>query len=202
MSLKKQLESIFLGLQSQAVVNQRLTYMLNKVLRQLGLPGVLALALLVFCATTWVATISGLQNQLLAIEGENRPSTVEDGFSEQQSMQQAADLAAYREILSETPKPAILLGQIHGYAEQSGLRPNNTDFQIFTRDIREKPSQLASVVVTLEATSGYETLIKFINTVLTEMPNSALEEISLKRGKLTDTLLETQVRLRFFVKTP
>lgn len=202
MSLKKQLESIFLGLQSQAVVNQRLTYMLNKVLRQLGLPGVFALALLVFCATTWVATISGLQNQLLAIEGENRPSTVEDGFSEQQRMQQAADLAAYRETLPETPKPAILLGQIHGYAEQSGLRPNNTEFQIVAGDIREKPSQLASVVVTLEATSGHETLIKFINTVLTEMPNSALEAISLKRGKLTDTVLETQVRLRFFVKTP
>lgn len=202
MRLKNHLGSILLGLQSQTVVNQRLTYALHKALRALGFPGVLALILLVLCATTWATTISGLQKQLLAIEGTSLEPAIEEELSEQQRAQQASELAAYRDTLPETAKPAILLGKIHGHAEQSGLRPTNTDFQIVTSDTREKPSQLASVVITVDAASSHETLIKFINTVLSELPNSALETISLKRGKLTDTTLETQVRFRFFLRTP
>lgn len=184
---------------SSGEFQKSLRYGLQSVLARLGVPGILGVGLLVFCAMIWGSALWKLTKEQAEIEAELRtPMPLEDR-SRIDDLQ--AQLTAFQAVLPEKSQIAALVGQIHAYADASSVRLSSTEFHLAEPTL-SSASAMPAFVVTLDTTASHEASVKFINSVLAQMPNIALEGLAVKRTKLADSVLETQLRFRLFVRTP
>lgn len=178
---------------------KRLRYGAQAILARLGVPGVLGVGLVAFCAMIWGSAIVKLSAERAGIEAELQ--TALPATDLQRAEAQRAELAAYQAALPDKSQIATLIGQLHGHAEAAGVRLANTEFHPAGSETGTVPA-VPSFVLTLDTAAPHEATVKFVNAVLAQMPNTALEALTLKRGKLADTALETQLRFRLYVRMP
>lgn len=178
---------------------KRLRYGVQAILARLGIPGVVGLGLAAFCAMIWGSAIVKLWDGCAEIEAELQ--ALPPAADQQRAEAQRAELAAFQAALPDKSQIAILIGQVHGHAEAGGIRLTNVEFHSAEPTASAAPA-LPAFVVTVDTTAPHEATVKFINNVLAQMPNTALEALTFKRGKLADTALETQLRFRLYVRAP
>ena len=181
-----------------AAWRKRLLYRAQSTLQHLGTPGVLGIGLIAFCATIWGTAILNQSAEKRAIE-EALHAITTPATDPQRTVWQQTELAAFYTALPNSTQLAILLGQLHTHAETVGIRFTHTEFY-FVEPAEAAVAAVPAVIVTLDMNANHEQTVQFVNRVLAELPNAALEAITLKRNKLADTALDTQLRFRFFVR--
>ena len=83
------------------------------------------------------------------------------------------------------------LQRIFGLAEAQGLRLEAGEYKLR----REKDFRLARYELTLPVRGGYPQIREFVSQVLTEVPASSLDELSLRREDPGSTTVEARIRL-------
>lgn len=176
---------------------KRFIYQAQRFALRLGKTGISALALVVCSATVWITSIAPLYHQQTPGNETSDSIPLSQGDA---AHKKSVALSAFHELIPDKPKPASIVGKLHEIAEKSGLRLKDIDLQTTKQnDLRR---ELPGITVTLDCSANHETIIKFINAVLLEMPFAALESLVFKRANVTDPLVDTQLRFRMSSKAP
>jgi hypothetical protein len=165
----------------------------------LGPVGVGAIGSLGVCLAVWGTAIVDLQKRTDLLNAQRLSEAKVSEPDLNQSQEQVAELAVFHDVLTDQSRLAILIGQLHGLAEGIGLRLSASEFAL-PNNSDVTTSVMPTIIVTLESNASHDAIIKFVNLVLTNMPNAALDSISMKRAKLVDSVWETKLRFRFYVK--
>lgn len=99
-----------------------------------------------------------------------------------------ANFYAFFPPLGSTPE---WLQRIFGLAEAQGLRLEAGEYKLR----REKDFKLARYELTLPVRGSYPQIREFVSQVLTEVPASSLDELSLRREDPASSSVEARIRL-------
>ena len=94
--------------------------------------------------------------------------------------------------LGSTPE---WLQRIFNLAEAQGLRLEAGEYKLK----REKDFRLARYELTLPVRGGYPQIREFVSQVLTEVPASSLDEVSLRREDPASSTVEARIRLTLYL---
>jgi hypothetical protein len=94
--------------------------------------------------------------------------------------------------LGSTPE---WLQRIFGLAEAQGLRLEAGEYKLK----REKDFRIARYELTLPVRGGYGQIREFVSQVLTEVPASSLDELSLRREDPGSATVEARIRLTLYL---
>lgn len=162
-------------------------------LRRLGLPGMLALAMI-------AGTIGYLFAAVLPARAHNEQ--LERQLAEASTKMQVAGQAATNRQMTPTeqllafyqtfPKGVTIpdwLGKIYAIADEQKLDLEIGEYSL----VNDKSSHLEQFRITFPVKGAYPQIRKFIGAALATAPALALDSISLKRDKVGDGLVEARI---------
>lgn len=161
-----------------------------------GWAGVLGFALLLFAVSfdftgnrTLEAEAASLRQEARALVArQHRPVRAES--SERQRLEQF-----YAGLPGVTRLPDLLV-RLHGYALARGVVLDRADY----RTTVEVGTPLERVTLDLPAHGSYPMLRAWLDDLYVEMPELAVESLSIHRERIDAPLLEAQVRLTLFLR--
>lgn len=87
------------------------------------------------------------------------------------------------------------LQRVFGLAETQGLRLESGEYKLK----REKDFKLARYELTLPVRGGYAQIREFVSQVLTEVPASSLDEVTIRREDPGSATVEARIRLTLYL---
>jgi hypothetical protein len=181
---------------------RRLGWQARQALRAVGLPGWVAIGLLLACAIGWWGALRPMQSDTVQLDADS--ARIERQIAERAASNAAADvtpeqqLAAFSERFVDEKGIAPSLGRLYAGAKKQGVQLAQAEFKLAS----EATEPLARYTILLPIKSDYPSLRKFIRTSLRDLPGLALEEVNLRRTDPKAPLLEAQVRFVLFVNKP
>lgn len=178
---------------------KRLRWQAQQVLRDMGLPGWVALGLLGLCTAAWLAVSAPLQADAERLAAENQRL-------EQRSIQRrnaaAIDTSPAQQLLQfqarfpEAKGITPALAKLHAAARRQGVQIEQAEF----RFANEAGEPLLRYLIVLPVKSDYRALRGFVREAMRELPGLALEEVNLRRSEVKAAALDGQLRFVLFVK--
>lgn len=174
-----------------------------QVVRGIGLPGWVALALGLACALGWATVIEPMRAEARQLDADSdllrqraatpsRPVDPGDATPQQQ-------LVAFERRFSDERAIAPSLARLQAAARRQGVSLDQAEFK-FTNDPTEP---LARYAITLPVQADYRALRRFTRDALRELPGLALDEVQLRRSDPKSPRIEAQLRFVLFVtKSP
>jgi len=163
---------------------------LERLLRRLGVAGVLGMGVLLGCAGFYVNAVApaeqqaraqhaALERQVMRIQ---RPATAVDGREE--------ELQRFYGLFPSAAQLTDEVERLHGLARRSGLELAQAEYRL------ERPhAGLWAYRVSLPVSGSYLQLRQFLAAVLSDMPAASVDALRFERRKAADTRLEAQVRV-------
>lgn len=176
---------------------KRLRFHAHHLLWHLGIPGVIGIGLAAFSIMIWLSAIMPLFAQRASIEATLDSRSQHLPSSDTQARQEA--LSAYLAAMPKSSQIASQLGQLHSHAEASNIRLTDTEYQE-EENGAESLGPLSSFIVTLKAAASPDATISFINHVLTAMPNSALDALTVERAGSDEVSTKILLRFRLYMR--
>jgi len=180
----------------------RLGWELSRLLRGLGLPGWVGLALLAGCVGLWWGGAQPLSEQTLRLDHESvqlrqRLATAPLAAPEANGPREQLDQFGKR--FSGEPGIAPALRRLHLLARRHGVSIQQAEFKY----VNETAEPLARYTIILPVSAEYPALRRFSRALLRDLPGLALEEVNLRRSDPGTSRLEAQLQLVLFLnKTP
>jgi len=156
---------------------------------RLGIAGVLAIGVLLFCATFYFSTLVPAQRDLAerrsAAAGASRPVIAVQGN----------ELMQLHERFPPLESLTAQVERLHRIGRNSGLQLQQADYRL-----EVPPAGLVAYRVSLPVRGEYKALRTFVGAVLKEMPVAAVERVRFERKKPGDAQLEAQIQLTLFFR--
>lgn len=181
---------------------RRLGWQARQALRAVGLPGWVAIGLLLACAIGWVGVLRPMQSDTLQLDADS--ARLERQITERNASNAAPDvtpeqqLTAFSERFVDEKGIAPSLGRLYAGARKQGVQLAQAEFKLAS----DATEPLARYTILLPIKSDYPSLRQFIRTALRDLPGLALEEVNLRRADPKAPVLEAQVRFVLFVNKP
>ncbi|WP_215409708.1 hypothetical protein [Janthinobacterium sp. JC611] len=164
------------------------------LLRRLGAPACLAVALLALGAAAWIwawqqrsvaarLEARALPQPSLAVAALAPPATASE------------NLARYYAALGQQRHAEQQVKQLFDLAAKNGLLLAQGEY----RSAYDKASGVATYQVTLPLKGSYAAVWQFALQALRAMPFASLDELSFRREQIADTQLEARLRLTFYL---
>jgi Tfp pilus assembly protein PilO len=175
-----------------------LNWRLRRIAGRLGWPGLLGLVLLGGSALFYVAAVR--QEQARLQQAERQAAGLRDRI--QQAARGGIPLTGSAAQLSEFygffagHAATEWLDKIYAAAAKHGLTLEQGEY----RTLPDKTGKLMRYQLTLPVKGSYVQIREFVDTVLTEVPVAALEDVGFKRENVGATNLETRVRFTLFLE--
>jgi len=168
---------------------------LDRLLRRLGMSGVLGIAVLVGCAGFWLSGMKPLEEKIatqrLALERVRaRPP-----YQPVATNARAEELRRFQNAFPPTGELTNEVEGLHRLARRAGLELAQGEYRL-----ERRPTGLWAYRVTLPVRGSYPQIRSFLASVLKDMPLAAIDALRFERKKLADTELEAQVRLTLYVR--
>jgi len=163
------------------------------IVERLGISGVLAIGVLLFCVTFYFSTLAPAQRELA-----ERHSAAAGATLGTQTALVSLPGDELRQLHSRFPALASLTAQVerlHRIGRASGLQLQQADYRL-----EVPPAGLIAYRVSLPVRGEYRALRGFIGAVLKEMPVAAVDRVRFERKKPGDTQLEAQIQLTLFFR--
>ena len=109
-----------------------------------------------------------------------------------------AQLDAFLQRIPEDAALPELLVRLHGHAQARGLRTDKADY----RSSRLPGSPLEQVSLDLPLKGSYPSLRAWLGDLQAEMPELAIDSLSLRRARIGDSELEARVRIVIYLRRP
>lgn len=168
----------------------------RRTVEQLGLPGITGLGLLAFCAMFYVASeiplrkeVQALQHEAVALQTRSRPTL------EQVRQQPNRQLEAFYESFPSVKAAPDSLRQLHQTALEQGVTLEQGEYHL----VRSGSEKLVRYDISLPVKADYMHLRKFLSRLLADMPHVTLDSVDFQRHKISDTMLDAQVKLTLFL---
>jgi hypothetical protein len=162
---------------------------LERWLRRLGPAGVLAVGVLLACASFYLQAVAPLEDQVrgqrLALErlrARTPYQPVSNGRDE--------DLQRFYGLFPSAAQLGEQVERLHGLARKSGLELSQGEYRL-----ERRVDGLWAYRVTLPVRGSYRQFRDFLGAVLADMPIASIDALRFERKKALDTQLEAQVRI-------
>jgi Tfp pilus assembly protein PilO len=171
---------------------------LRRQMDELGWPGAVGIALVVFAGAFWLSAIqpAAAERDLLHQEAEKLERRVRlDGqkrYRPPTAPEQLANFYAFFPVASSTPE---WLAKIHAAAAAKGLQLASGEYKV----ARGATERLARYQITLPVQGAYPQIRAFIGEVLQQVPAAVIDEVSLKRDSVESARLEARIRLTLYL---
>ncbi|WP_219117563.1 hypothetical protein [Janthinobacterium sp. UMAB-56] len=166
------------------------------LLRRLGAPACLAVALLVLGAAAWVWA---WQQRAVAAQLEARPlpqpSLAVAAAAPAAPATASENLARFYAALGQQRHAEQQVKQLFDLAAKNGLLLAQGEY----KSGYDKASRVATWQVTLPLKGSYAAVWQFALQALRAAPFASLDELSFRREQIADTQLEARLRLTFYL---
>jgi hypothetical protein len=162
---------------------------LERALRRLGAPGVLAIGLALACAGFYVQALAPLEAQVASERAALERMRSRTPY-QPVSTGREQDLQRFYGLFPPATQLAEQVEQLHRLARKSGLELSQGEYRL-----EQRSEGLWAYRVTLPVHGSYGQLRRFLSAVLAEMPVASLDALRFERKKPLDTQLDAQVRL-------
>jgi len=166
----------------------------RRTVEQLGLPGVVGLVLLAFCAMFYFSAAVPVGKELRSLESEAVQSDVRR-TSTQARQQPDRQLEAFYESFPKVVAAPDALGRLHEAAVAQGVTLEQGEYHL----VRNGADKLVRYEMVLPIKGDYMRLRRFLSQALADMPYVALGGVEFQRHKISDTTLEAQVKMTLFL---
>lgn len=173
-----------------------LTWHSRRTVEQLGLPGIVGLGLLAFCAMFYVANevplhkeVQSLQHEAVVLQARSKPTL------EQVWQQPNRQLEAFYESFPAVKAAPDSLGVLRQTALEQGVALEQGEYHL----VRNGADKLVRYEIALPVKADYMHLRKFLSRLLADMPHATLDSVDFQRQKISDTMLDAQVKLTLFL---
>lgn len=161
--------------------------------QRLGLPGILAIGILFFCAAMHFSAVRPLHREVIGLEAAQ---AAQRSASARQARRGPQELEA---VLRDLPKEtglATQLALIHQMADRQGvvLRRGNFDFSA------ESHGRVGRQQMTFQAQAPYAAMRRFVREALAAMPALALEDIAIARAQGEADGIEANLRFSILLR--
>lgn len=165
-----------------------------------GWPGVLGLVLLGIAIAVQTLVVPAVQAQTTALlaaqealrQRVQKPPDKQDSAAAQQAAFLASLPAGGTNAGSDTVKA------IHRIAAAHGVRLATGEYRM----VREGSDPFQRYQITLPASASYPHLRAWVAQMMNEIPNLALDELSLRRADVGAENIEARMRFTLFMKAP
>lgn len=175
---------------------KQLSWHTRRTVEQLGLPGIAGLGLLAFCAMFYVANeaplhkeVQSLQHETVVMQARSKPTP------EQVRQQPNRQLEAFYESFPAVRAAPDSLGLLRQTALEQGVALEQGEYHL----VRNGTDKLVRYEISLPVKADYMHLRKFLSRLLADMPHVMLESVDFQRQKISDTMLDAQVKLTLFL---
>jgi len=162
---------------------------LERALRRLGAPGVLAIGIALACAGFYVQALAPLEAQATAQRAALERLRLRTPYQPVSSGREQ-DLRRFYGLFPSAAQLGEQVEQLHRLARRSGLELSQGEYRL-----ERRAEGLWAYRVTLPVRGSYAQLRGFLSAVLAEMPVVSLDALRFERKKPLDTQLEAQLRL-------
>lgn len=168
---------------------------LDKALRRLGRPGVVAIGIALFAAMGWLSAVAPLESRresaekrLAELQSAARPGTHARGQGDTGLERFYAFFRGH--------SAADRLEAVHALAREAGLQLKQGSYR-FSAGQGER---LARYEMTLPVRGSYAQIRRFLARLLNEVPVASLDQVAFEKKRADDPHVEAQLRLTVFVE--
>jgi Tfp pilus assembly protein PilO len=173
---------------------------MNRLLRAIGIPGVIGIGVLLACAGFWFSALAPLAEevsaQAAALE-RLRNRTLYQPASVGRDDRREADLARFYGLFPPTEKLADEVARIHKLGRAAGLDLEQGEYRLERRSVG-----LWAYRVNLPVRGTYPQLRDFLAALLRDVPIASVEALRFERKRAADAQLDAQLRLTVHVRPP
>jgi len=178
----------------------RLTTYLRRAARYVGTPGVIGLALLVFCAAFYASALAPAEMHAAQLRDENLVlrAKLRRALARIEPSQEtpAEQLAAFFARFPESNSAPEWLGKIVEAARRENLSLEQGEY----KPTRERTGDLTRYQIVLPVRGDYVRLRRFLAGVLHDVPYAALDNVTFERQKVSDESIEAKIRLSLYME--
>jgi hypothetical protein len=167
----------------------------NRALAAMGMSGMVALGLLVFCAGFYASWIAPRQEQVRALEAragrlQRGPRAAAPTPSEQGPLGDFYDFFPAADAIPKT------LDRLFALAQRNGLDIAKSEYRL----VGSIDTNMTTYQVRFPLNGTYDQLRKFIAAALQEFPFASLDELHLEKKRVEDAAVESQIRFSFYLR--
>lgn len=163
---------------------------------RMGVPGVLAIGLLVFAAAFYFSWLREVKAKLGALQDEIARSHESGGRESSTAQTAAGKLASFYQFFPHDVDVPNLLEKIYDGAEKQALKLDQGEY----RAARDGSGKLIRYQITLPVKGSYPQIRKFVSGVLTDIPAIALDNIHFERQKIGESTVEAKIKLVIYLE--
>ncbi|MBI5438949.1 MAG: type 4a pilus biogenesis protein PilO [Nitrosomonadales bacterium] len=152
--------------------------------------------MLAFCAMFYAANevplrneVQALQHEAVVLQARSRPTP------EQVRQQPNRQLEAFYESFPAVKAAPDSLRLLNQTALEQGVTLEQGEYHL----VRNGSDKLVRYEILLPVKADYLHLRKFISRLLADMPHATLDSVDFQRQKISDTMLDAQVKLTLFL---
>jgi hypothetical protein len=166
---------------------------------ELGLTGLIALALLAGAALFYKGALEPLQarNQRLSSELARHASQAAPG---QAAAGAAGKLESLYSYLGHTEAPTDWLAKLYGIGKATGVELESGNYR--TQSAAGNAGRVERYEIVLPVTGSYPQLREFLKRTLTEIPVLSLDQMTLKREGRNDGAVQAELRMTLHLVKP
>lgn len=153
---------------------------LERLLRQIGAPGVLAMGVLLGCAGFYLNGVAPVEDAVRAQRAQ--PAAPGSG--------REAELQRFYSLFPPATQLTDEVERLHRLARAAGLDLAQGEYRL-----ERRTGGLWAYRITLPVRGSYAQLRHFLSAVLSGMPIASVDALRFERRKAADTQLEAQVRV-------
>lgn len=171
---------------------QSLAWHARRTLEQVGLPGIAGLGVLAFCVTFTFSTVIPMGNELRSL---NAATAVKRVTKNADQMTPDRQLTAFYQSFPTVTNASDALDKLHEAAVNQGVALEQGEYHL----VRHGTDKLARYEIVLPIKSDYLHLRRFLSQALADMPYLSLDSVEFQRQKISDTVLDAQVKMTLFL---
>ncbi len=171
---------------------------LQRLADRLGLPGVIGIGLVLFSLMYSVTASLPARDRVATLEREV-------AGAQQRPQQEAArgndiesELTAFYGFFADSSSVPDALGRLNDAVARSGLTLEAAEYRL----AREGTLRLTRYEVTLPLRGTYAQVRNFVSLLLDEMPQVALDDVTVKRESVSAPAIEARLRLSIYLALP
>ena len=163
------------------------------LLLSLGLPGILAVGILVFCASFYYSALRPAEQEIAAQSVAAERLRNRGPFQPVSADRRAEELRRFYTLFPAGDRLADQLGALHTLAREARLELLDGEYRLENRS-----SGLAAYRITLPVRGTYPQVRSFLDAVLKDVPTASVDGLRFERKKAAEDQVEAQVRLTLY----
>lgn len=173
--------------------SKQISWYFRRTVNQHGLPAIAGLALLVCCALFYLIVVAKVHKEIRELQSTSAQPHLALAFNQTQQLDQ--QLVAFYNHFPRVKDFPDSLGKLRDAASGQGVTLEQGDYHLE----RNGSDNLVRYEIALPVKGDYLAVRKFLSHLLIDAPEFALNSVDFQKQKITDSVVETHIKMTLFL---